>query len=245
MPSDRGEPQRAAQARALASRQRSQYQHAVQSIQQDRSLSKEDKRRRLAVLHQKHKQAMDDLRKLAHDAFRSATDHAYRRLIREPMANKSSIVMDSYRRRVEELMATEEPEKLVMAFELADLMDDPIGMHAAATVALQRRMPGVPGDPYSRLVARYAFHRYPDGQWENATAAGAWEDLTALEQWTRADHLQADATFSMPGTPEPPKDPAPPDPYDAALADVAQLYSANGTPTAPAQGGGGGEPAAP
>jgi hypothetical protein len=77
---------------------------------------------------------------------------------------------------------------------------------------------------------------------ENATAAGAWEDLTALEEWTRGDHLAADATFSVPATSEPPRDPAPPDPYDAALADVAQLYSANGgtAPAAPTQGGGDG-----
>jgi hypothetical protein len=247
MPGDFSEPVRSAQARAQARRQRAQYQAAVQRIQQNRELSREEKRQRLAMLHQTHKQAMDALRAQRHAAFRAVQRDALERLARCELAHKSTLVMDSYRARVEQLLG-QDIKALIAAYDLAELMDDPVGMQAAALCALRMRLPGVPGDGATRLVARFANARLPDGSYMFPKASIGWENLRALEQWERADHISADAEFSVPSTPEPPKDPTPPDPYDAAKADVAALYSGNGAtaPAAPAQGnGGGGEPAAP
>jgi hypothetical protein len=180
---------------------------------------------------------MDELRRQRHDAFRAAERHALERLARNKSARTSTLIMDSYRRRLAELWDADLPA-VQHAYELSELVDDPVGMQAAAVVALRKRGP-LPNDPASALVTRFVHYTHPDGsggwRYEFPDALGAWEDLQALEQWERSDHLAADATFSVAATPERPDDPNPPDPHDVARDDVAQLY----TP-----GGNGGRPAA-
>jgi hypothetical protein len=227
------EPPAARAAAARASELRRRYQAAVQAIRDNGQLSKDDKRQRLTMLHTQHRQAMDELRRARHDAFRAAEEHAIRRLVRDPGATRSTLVMDSYRRRLEELNG-QPIEALVTAYDLADLMDDSTGMRAAAVAALRRRMPGVPGDPATRLVARFADARLPNGSHLFPEAAGGWDDLVALEEWDRAAHLSADAVFSTPATPERPDDPRPRDRHAEARDDVAALYQPNSS-----QGGGG------
>jgi hypothetical protein len=195
------QPKGAADATYSANSARRRYQTAVLSIQTDRSLSEKDRKTRLRMLHEQHKQHMDRLRIQRQRAFRDAEQDALRRLMQSELAHKHTLAMDSYRRRVEELHGRT-TEELAHAFDLAELMDDPIGMQAVAVHALQRRMPGVPGDANTRLVARFATARWPNGDWMFPKASIGWETLLELEEWTRTDHMAAEGVFSVPDTPE-------------------------------------------
>jgi hypothetical protein len=243
-PGELYEPPRARQAIAQAAKLRGQYANAVQVIQGNRALSREEKRVRLAELHQRHQQAMAELRRIRHQDHRDAA----RQAVLDFAADESTspLRMDVYQRLVLELVDKPIGE-IVRAYDVAEMIGNSLGMRAAAVAAIQKRGQ-LPNDPAEALVARFAQAREPDGnggtRYRFPKASIAWERLTDLEAWERQDHLAADAAFSVAATPDKPQDPTPVDPVDAARADVAQLYSqGNGQVAAQAGGGGdGGEP---
>jgi hypothetical protein len=243
---DKYEPPGARAAIAKAAQLRAQYAGAVEVVQQDRTLSKDEKRQRLQMLHVAHQQNMDDLRRLRHQAHREASRQAVRDLAADDAAAPSAQRADLYQQSLERAMAMDVPD-LIRSYDLAELIGNHLGMRAVAVAAMTKRGP-LPGDPAENLVARFASARIPDGSGGSRSwfpkAAMAWERLQDLEGWERQDHMAADAAFSVAATPAKPDDPRRQDPTEAARDDVAQLYN-NGSPTRASTAGGGGEPATP
>jgi hypothetical protein len=242
---DKYEPPGARQAIAKAAQLRAQYAAAVEVVQRDRALSKDEKRQRLQMLHVAHQQNMDDLRRLRHQAHREASRQAVRDLAADDAAAPSAQRLDLYQANLERAMAMDVPD-LVRTFDMAELIGNHIGMRAVAVAAMTKRGP-LPGDPAEALVSRFASARIPDGSGGSRywfpKAAMAWERLQDLEGWERQDHMAADAAFSVAATPAKPEDPRRQDPTEAARDDVAQLYY--GSPTRASTAGGSGEPATP
>jgi hypothetical protein len=242
------EPPGARAALAQAARLRVTYASAVEVVQRNRQLSKAEKVQRLRMLHTAHQEAMATLRRTRHQAHRDALRQAIRDLAADAAAAPNATRTSIYQQHLERCMGMTVGE-LTRAFDVAELIDNGLGMQAVAVAALSKRGP-LPGDPAAQLVARFAYAQQPDGRggsrYQFPKAALAFERLGDLESWERSDHIAADATFMVNSTPERPDDPTPPDPTDQARQDVAALYSAgNGQAPAAAAGGGGGEPTAP
>jgi hypothetical protein len=239
------EPPEARAAIAKAARLRGQYATAVEVVQRDRSLNRDEKRQRLQMLHVAHQQNMDDLRRRRHQAHREASRQAVRDLAADDAATPSAQRLDLYQQNLERALAMD-VDDLIRSYDMAELIQNHIGMRAVAVAAMTKRGP-LPNDPAENLVARFASARIPDGSGGSRywfpKASMAWERLQDLESWERQDHLAADAAFSVASTPERPDDPRRQDPTEAARDDVAQLY--NGSPTRARTAGGSGEPAAP
>jgi hypothetical protein len=240
------EPPEARVAIAKAARLRGQYAAAVEVVQRDRTLSRDEKRQRLRMLHERHRTAMDDLRHRRHQAHREASRQAVRDLAADDAAAPNALRSDLYQQNLERAMAMD-IDDLIRSYDLAELIGNPIGMRAAAVAAMTKRGP-LPNDAAENLVTRFASARIPDGhrgsRYRFPKASMAWERLQDLEAWERQDHLAADAAFSVPSTPAKPDDPRRQDPTEAARDDVAQLYN-GGSPTRAGTAGGSGEPAAP
>lgn len=240
------EPPRARGALAKAAKLRGQYANAVQVIQRSRDLSKEEKRQRLALLHEAHQRGMQECRLVRHQAHRDALRQVVLDLAADD-ASPSAMRLDIYQRAVLELL--DKPlAQLTRAYDVAELIGHSLGMRAAAVAALQRRGP-TPNDAAENLLERFATATESDGNGGTRSrfpkAAGAWQRLKELEAWTRQEHLAAEAIFSVAATPPKPEDPEPVSPMDAARDDVAALYSRdNGQATASAGGSGGQPPAA-
>jgi hypothetical protein len=90
------EPPEARAAIAKAARLRGQYATAIQVVQQDRTLNRDEKRQRLTMLHQAHQTAMDDLRRRRHQAHREASRQAVRDLAADDAAAPSAQRLDLY-----------------------------------------------------------------------------------------------------------------------------------------------------
>jgi hypothetical protein len=238
------EPPGARAALAKAADLRRQYVNAVQVVQRTRELSKEEKRQRLALLHQRHTQAMADQRLARHRAHREAARQAVLDFVADDAA-PSALRLDLYQRQVVELLGKEMPE-VIRAYDVAQLAGNSLGMRAAAVAAMHKRT-SFPNDRAESLMARFATGLEPNGSggWRHRfpKASMAFERLSDLEAWSREDHVAADAVFSVASAPEKPDDPTPTSPADQARQDVAALYS-QGNSSSVTQTGGSGEPPA-
>ena len=232
------EPPEARAAIAKAARLRGQYATAIAAVQRDRALNRDEKRQRLQMLHVSHQQNMDDLRRRRHQAHREASRQAVRDFAADDAAMPNAQRSDLYQQNLERYLAMDVGD-LIRAYDMAELIQNHIGMRALAVAALTKRGP-LSGDAAENLVARFASARIPDGtgggRYWFPKAAMAWQKIQDLESWERQDHMAADAAFSVASTPEKPDDPRRQDPHEAARDDVAQLYST---------AGGGGEPTSP
>jgi hypothetical protein len=128
---DKYEPPGARQAIAKAAQLRAQYAAAVEVVQRDRTLSKDEKRQRLQMLHVAHQTAMDDLRRLRHQAHREASRQAVRDLAADDAAAPSAQRLDLYQQNLERAMAMDVPD-LIRSYDLAELIGNHLGMRAVA-----------------------------------------------------------------------------------------------------------------
>jgi hypothetical protein len=229
------EPPEARRIIARAAQLQDQYRAAVEIIQTNPALSREEKRARLGPLHVQHQTNMNQLRLDRLAAHEAAKRQAITELAADDTSSPSSLRADVYARALEANLGEDVPE-LVRSYEVAELIGSGLHMRAAAVAALLRRSP-VPGDAASRLTARFADATEPDGhggqRYRHPKASGAWDRLSKLDAWEDRDHIAAAAAFSVSSVPpRPAPAPAPPSPADQARADVAALYGSNGTPAA-------------
>lgn len=223
-------PSVAQRAAEQASTARAHYHQAVQAIRQKR-IPGPEKQRQLRELHVVHQRRMQEHQAAWHNAFLAAERGALKRLMSDPTIRGHRITMDSYLGHLRRLDGKPIKE-LEAEYDLASLLDNDVLMRAAAMAALNQRMPDVPGDAATRLVARFAYEQEPDGHGRLRRrfpeTADAWDTLLGLEAWTATDRMNATGVFSTPSTPEKPTDPTPRDPREAARAAVAELYPTTG-----------------
>jgi hypothetical protein len=134
------EPPEARAAIAKAARLRGQYATAVEVVQRDRSLNRDEKRQRLQMLHVAHQQNMDDLRRRRHQAHREASRQAVRDLAADDAATPSAQRLDLYQQNLERALAMD-VDDLIRSYDMAELIQNHIGMRAVAVAAMTKRGP--------------------------------------------------------------------------------------------------------
>jgi hypothetical protein len=210
-------PRGAQDAMAAARRERAKFQQAIARIHQQHTGN--ERRRLERQLQEVHNQRMADLRAQRNRAYAAAEQHAITNLCRPKLVNRFGY--DSFFNQYRQL--EDAPMQVLQKnLALAELLGDSITGHAIVTIALQRRIPGMPGDAATQLIDSFCNWRLSNGAHTNPDAATAWDVLQGLQR-NREEQMAELAEFSA-ATPTPPP---PPDPREQAAATIAQLYPAD------------------